>query len=193
MPEDLFSNFAHFFGEDNFLKPSLLVPQAKINQFLQNYFKEVKEIDRVLFDFMEGKCRVTFMIDFLIKFLIDFDITSDDIAFADNTFRIKLERITRLRFAGGSFITILILQIIYFIMEKILRIDLFQFISRGQQNLLVSGKNIKINFNLDEMSLPQESEKWLKLLGDKINPEELQFVKGGVRLTFSVNKSQRDY
>jgi len=187
MPEDLINNFAQFLGEDNFLKPSLLIPQGKINQFLQDYFKEVKNIDRVHFDFSEGKCRVTFMINLLIKFLVDFDIAAEGIAFADNTFSIGLKRITQLRFTGGSFISRLILKVIYFFLEKILKIDLLQFISKEEQNLLVSGKNIEINFKPEEMDLPEESRKWLILLGDKITPEELQFVNGGVRLTFSVH------
>ena len=187
MPEDLINNFAQFLGDDNFLKPSLLIPQRKINQFLQDYFKEVKNIDRVHFDFSEGKCRVTFMINLLIKFSVDFDIASEGIAFADNTFSIGLKRITQLRFTGGSFISRLILKVIYFFLEKILKIDLLQFISKEEQNLLVSGKNIEINFKPEEMDLPEESKKWLILLGDKITPEELQFVDGGVRLTFSVH------
>ena len=187
MPEDLINNFAQFLGEDNFLKPSLLIPQGKINQFLQDYFKEVKNIDRVHFDFSEGKCRVTFMINLLIKFSVDFDIAAEGIAFADNTFSIGLKRITQLRFTGGSFISRLILKVIYFFLEKILKIDLLQFINKGKQNLLVSGKNIEINFKPEEMDLPEESKKWLILLGDKITPEELQFVDGGVRLTFSVH------
>ena len=187
MPEDLINNFAQFLGEDNFLKPSLLIPQGKINQFLQDYFKEVKNIDRVHFDFSEGKCRVTFMINLLIKFSVDFDIVAEGIAFADNTFRIGLKRITQLRFTGGSFISRLILKVIYFFLEKILKIDLLQFINKGKQNLLVSGKTIEINFKPEEMNLPEESKKWLILLGDKITPEELQFVDGGVRLTFSVH------
>lgn len=187
MPEDLINNFAQFLGDDNFLKPSLLIPQRKINQFLQDYFKEVKNIDRVHFDFSEGKCRVTFMINLLIKFSVDFDIVAEGIAFADNTFSIGLKRITQLRFTGGSFISRLILKVIYFFLEKILKIDLLQFISKEEQNLLVSGKNIEINFKPEEMDLPEESKKWLILLGDKITPEELQFVDGGVRLTFSVH------
>ncbi|MEJ2536531.1 MAG: hypothetical protein P8048_05700 [Calditrichia bacterium] len=187
MPEDLINNFAQFLGEDNFLKPSLLIPQGKINQFLQDYFKEVKNIDRVHFDFSKDKCRVTFMINLLIKFSVDFDIAAEGIAFADNTFSIGLKRITQLRFTGGSFISRLILKVIYFFLEKILKIDLLQFISKEEQNLLVSGKNIEINFKPEEMDLPEESKKWLILLGDKITPEELQFVDGGVRLTFSVH------
>ena len=187
MPEDLINNFAQFLGDDNFLKPSLLIPQGKINQFLQDYFKEVKNIDRVHFDFSEGKCRVTFMINLLIKFSVDFDIAAEGIAFADNTFSIGLKRITQLRFTGGSFISRLILKVIYFFLEKILKIDLLQFINKGKQNLLVSGKTIEINFKPEEMNLPEESKKWLILLGDKITPEELQFVDGGVRLTFSVH------
>ena len=187
MPEDLINNFAQFLGEDNFLKPSLLIPQGKINQFLQDYFKEVKNIDRVHFDFSEGKCRVTFMINLLIKFSVDFDIAAEGIVFDDNTFRLGLKRITQLRFTGGSFISRLILKVIYFFLEKILKIDLLQFISKEEQNLLVSGKNIEINFKPEEMDLPKESKKWLILLGDKITPEELQFVDGGVRLIFSVH------
>jgi hypothetical protein len=187
MPEDLINNFAQFLGEDNFLKPSLLIPQGKINQFLQDYFKEVKNIDRVHFDFSVGKSRVTFMINLPIKFSVDFDIAAKGIAFADNTFSIGLKRITQLRFTGGSFISRLILKVIYFFLEKILKIDLLQFISKGEQNLLVSGKTIEINFKPEEMNLPEESKKWLILLGDKINPEELHFVDGGVRLTFSVH------
>jgi hypothetical protein len=127
------------------------------------------------------------MINLLIKFSVDFDIASEGIAFADNTFSIGLKRITQLRFTGGSFISRLILKVIYFFLEKILKIDLLQFISKEEQNLLVSGKNIEINFKPEEMDLPEESKKWLILLGDKITPEELQFVDGGVRLTFSVH------
>jgi len=62
-------------------------------------------------------------------------------------------------------------------------------VSRGHQNLAISGQNILIKIKLSELSLTEKEGKWLKLIGDTIQPEFIQFVKNGVRLTFSVHNS----
>ena len=84
-PEKLFNNIVQLLGEENLVEPSVLIPQSIVNHFMQEFFKEARKIEQVIFDFGEGKCDVIFKINFLARFTVGFEITSKSIALADNS------------------------------------------------------------------------------------------------------------
>jgi len=184
-PENLFNSIGQLLGEEKLVKPSVLIPQSKVNHFVQDFFKEARKIEQVLFDFGEEKCDVIFKINYLARFTIEFEITSESIALADNSIEIKLKRITNFRFRSGNNSIEFILKLFYTVIEKIFRLNLLEIATRRIKSVSISRRDISIKFPSDEFRFSPEIGKWLTSIGGKVSLEKLQFVKGGIRLTIS--------
>ncbi|MEJ2048299.1 MAG: hypothetical protein P8Y60_00365 [Calditrichota bacterium] len=183
--ENLFNNIVQLLGEESLVKPSVLIPQSKVNHFMQDFFKEARKIEQVLFDFSEEKCNVIFKINYLARFNIEFEITFESIALVDTSIEIKLKRITNFRFRAGNYSIGFILKLLHTVIEKILAINLLEIATRRIKPVSISGRDISIKFPFDEFRFPPEIGKWLNNMGEKVSLEKLQFVKGGIRLTIS--------
>jgi hypothetical protein len=191
-PENLFNNIVQLLGKEGPVKPSVLIPQSKVNHFMQEFFKESRKIEHVLFDFGEGKCHVIFKINYLARFTIEFEITSESIALADNSIEIKLKRITNFRFRSGNYLIEFILKLFHTVIGKIFGPNLLEIATRRTSSVSISGRDIGIKFLLEELRISPEIRNWLTSMGEKVRLENLLFVKGGIRLTISFRNMNQD-